>query len=79
MKDLPVVPVDFGNAADRRAHDAIVAGVRRVLELRERAGNAGNSSSRATLERLAANEENDIARLVRKRYGFAPEKGEAIP
>ena len=79
MKDLPVVPVDFGNAADRRAHDAIVAGVRRVLELRERAGNAGNSSSRATLERLAANEENDIARLVRKRYGFAPEKGAAIP
>ena len=79
MEDLPVVPVDFGNAADRRAHDAIVAGVHRVLDLRERAADAGNSPTRATLERLAANEEKAVARLVRKRYGLAPEKGATSP
>lgn len=75
MDSIPIVPVDFGIAPEKRTHNAIVAAARRVIELKRDASNAGTSHERVSLERLAAEEETRLATLVAARYRAAASPG----
>lgn len=68
MESIPIVPVDFSIATERRSHGAIVASVRRILKWQKELDGVVSSSDRSAIQRLVAAEKKRLASLVAARY-----------
>jgi hypothetical protein len=74
LSQLPIRPIDFSKAADKAAHDRMVALVEKMLELHKRLAAAKGESGKPAIERLIAATDAEIDRLVYDLYGLTKEE-----
>lgn len=80
VRKLPIRRIDFGNAADRKRHDDLVALVERMLELKRRLAPIGNTAcaEREELLRQIKQTDQEIDNLVYDLYGLTEEERKIV-
>ncbi len=74
MAKAPIRTINAESSDDRRAHDRLVALVRRMLALNRQLGDANSPPARTPIERQIAAADAEIDRLVFELYGLTEEE-----
>jgi len=74
LSQLPIRPIDFADATDRKCHDRMVALVEEILALHRRLAAARTDHEQTTLKRQIDAADRRIDRLVYDLYGLTEEE-----
>jgi hypothetical protein len=74
MEKVPIRPIDFTNAADKAAHDRMVALVDTMLQLHPRLATARTTHDREVIQRQIDATDQQINALVYQLYGLTDDE-----
>jgi hypothetical protein len=72
LRRIPIRTINFSDPADKARHDALVAGVERMLALHQRRAGERNPTTQTMLDRDIAATDAQIDRLVYTLYDLTP-------